>query len=79
VGHGVASRTFSRLECAARRAEQRRHRSPEGGHPLLGRRPQALVAGADSVMMGGSFWPFTDASPGERVLIPAVNCVIYRG
>ena len=50
----------------------------DGGIRYSGDVAKAIVAGADSVMMGGVL-AGTEESPGERVLIQGRQYVIYRG
>ncbi|MEO8376820.1 MAG: IMP dehydrogenase, partial [Candidatus Sumerlaeota bacterium] len=50
----------------------------DGGIKSSGDVPKAIVAGADSIMMGSVF-AGTDESPGERVLIGGRQYIAYRG
>ena len=66
------------MECARACREFSRHCIADGGIKFSGDVVKALVAGADTVMMGSMF-AGTDESPGETILYQGRTYKIYRG
>ncbi|HCF06149.1 MAG: dehydrogenase [Desulfomicrobiaceae bacterium] len=66
------------MECSRACREFGRHCIADGGIKFSGDVVKALVAGADTVMMGSMF-AGTDESPGETILYQGRTYKIYRG
>jgi len=75
---GVGVPQISAIYDCARALDQRIPIIADGGIRHSGDVPKAIVAGADTVMMG-SVLAGTEESPGEKVLYKGRQYVVYRG